>query len=89
MALDKGKKAETIEKFATAPGDNGSSEVQIALLTQSIISVNDHLRTHKGDNHARYGLVKMVGRRRSLLKYLSRSNPASYSDLLIKLGLRK
>lgn len=89
MALDKGKKAELVEKFSTKPGDNGSSEVQIALLTQQINAVNEHLRTHRGDEHARYGLIKMVGRRRSLLKYLSRSNPASYRDLLVKLGLRK
>ena len=89
MALNKGEKTALIEKYAVKPGDTGSSEVQVAMLTAQILSLNEHLQTHKGDQHGRHGLLAMVGNRRAHLKYLSRKNPASYRDLLQKLGLRK
>jgi small subunit ribosomal protein S15 len=89
MALDKGEKATLVEQYGKQSGDTGSSEVQVALLTKRITDLNDHLRTHKGDNHARYGLIKLVGQRRAHLKYLSRKDPAGYRELLAKLGLRR
>ena len=89
MALNKGEKTALIEKYAVKAGDTGSSEVQVAMLTAQILSLNEHLKNHKGDQHARHGLLAMVGNRRAHLKYLSRKNPASYRELLQKLGLRK
>jgi small subunit ribosomal protein S15 len=89
MALNKGEKAAIVEKFAVNAGDTGSSEVQIALLTQRIMQLNEHLKMHKHDQATRYGLIKLVGKRRAHLKYLAVKNPASYRELLGKLGLRK
>lgn len=89
MALSKGEKAAIIEKFAVNAGDTGSSEVQIALLTQRINSLNEHLKTHKHDQGTRHGLIKLVGKRRAHLKYLAAKNPTVYRELLGKLGLRK
>lgn len=89
MALSKGEKAAIVEKFAVNTGDTGSSEVQIALLTQRINHLNEHLKTHKHDQGSRHGLLQLVGKRRSHLKYLAAQNPASYKELLGKLGLRK
>ena len=68
--------------------DNGSSEVQIALLTNQIESILDHLKTHKKDNHARRGLVNLVGRRKALLKYLKSKNEEKYLSVCKELGLR-
>lgn len=70
--MDKDIKQEIIEKYATHPGDTGSPEVQIALLTQRINHLNEHLKIHKKDHHSRRGLLKMVGVRRSFLKYLEK-----------------
>ena len=70
-------------------GDTGSSEIQIALLTARINHLTEHLKTHKKDHASRRGLLKMVGKRSSLLKYLSNSVPERYRDILAKLGLRK
>lgn len=89
MALSKGETAAIIEKYAVNPGDTGSSEVQIALLTQRINQLNEHLKTHKHDQSSRHGLLKLVGKRRAHLKYLAAQNPAGYRELLAKLGLRK
>ncbi len=89
MALSKGEKAAIVEKFAVNAGDTGSSEVQIALLTQRINQLNEHLKLHKHDQATRYGLIKLVGKRRAHLKYLAARNPAGYRELLGKLGLRK
>lgn len=89
MALNKGEKAALIEKFAVNPSDTGSSEVQIALLTQRINLLNEHLKTHKHDQGSRHGLIKLVGKRRAHLKYLSENNPSGYRALLAQLGLRK
>jgi small subunit ribosomal protein S15 len=89
MALNKGEKAAVIEKYAVSPDDTGSSEVQIALLTQRINQLNEHLKNHKHDQSSRHGLLKLVGKRRAHLKYLAANNPAGYRELLGKLGLRK
>ncbi len=89
MALSKGEKAAIVEKFAVNAGDTGSSEVQIALLTQRINQLNEHLKLHKHDQATRHGLIKLVGKRRAHLKYLAAKNPAGYRELLGKLGLRK
>ncbi|HEY3342746.1 MAG TPA: 30S ribosomal protein S15 [Anaerolineae bacterium] len=89
MALSKGEKKEVIEKYAVKPGDTGSSEVQIALLTTRINQLNEHLKLHKHDQGTRHGLLAMVGRRRAHLKYLMATNPAGYREILVKLGLRK
>ncbi len=69
--------------------DSGSPEVQVAMLTRKILELNGHLEDHKKDNHSRRGLILMVGQRNRLLKYLSKSEPGRYTDLIAKLGLRK
>ena len=87
--MDKIRKQEIIAKHARHEGDTGSPEVQIALLTERINSLTDHLRTHKKDHHSRRGLLKMVGQRRGLLNYLKDSDIERYRALIEKLGLRK
>lgn len=89
MPVTKEKKSEIIEEYQTHPGDVGSAEVQIALLTQRINELTDHLREHKHDYHTRRGLLKLVGRRRRLQAYLARKSPDSYRTLIARLGLRK
>lgn len=83
------RKQEIINAFRRDEKDTGSSEVQIALLTERINELTEHLKVHKKDNHSRRGLLKMVGKRRNLLNYLSRKNAESYKELVQKLGLRK
>lgn len=83
------EKAEIIAKFATHEGDTGSPEVQIALLTERINHLNEHLSTHKQDNHSRRGLLKMVGKRRALLEYLKSVDIERYRSLIAALELRK
>lgn len=87
--MDKEKKLEVISTYATKEGDTGSPEVQIALLTERINHLTDHLRTHKKDHHSRRGLLKMVGQRRGLLKYLMNKDINRYRTIIEKLGLRK
>ncbi len=89
MTLDKAEKSQLMQSFARHEGDTGSPEVQIALLSQRIQQLTEHLRLHKHDEHSRRGLLKLVGQRRRHLKYLSRTNPESYRDLIQKLGLRR
>lgn len=86
--MDKDIKQEIIEKYATHPGDTGSPEVQIALLTQRINHLNEHLKIHKKDHHSRRGMLKMVGVRRSFLKYLEKKDITRYRAIVEKLGLR-
>ncbi len=85
-------KEQTVE-LATAnqlhPGDTGSSDVQVALLTERIRQLTDHLRVNRKDHHSQRGLMVLVGRRRGLLRYLSRKEPARYKALIASLGLRK
>jgi small subunit ribosomal protein S15 len=87
--LDKAKKTETIGKFARNEGDTGSTEVQVALLTERINHLTGHMAANRHDYHTQYGLIKMVGKRRRLLAYLSRENVSRYNDLIKRLGLRK
>ncbi len=89
MSLDPEKKAEIIKEFQIHEGDTGSVEVQVAILTARIKHLTEHLKKHPKDFHSRRGLMKMVGRRRKLLKYLRRTKPESYRELIEKLGLRK
>ncbi|MDE6189053.1 MAG: 30S ribosomal protein S15 [Clostridia bacterium] len=82
-------KQEVIASFAKHEGDTGSPEVQIALLTQRILQLNDHFAEHKNDFHSRRGLLQMVGKRRSMLKYLKDADIERYRELIAKLGIRK
>lgn len=82
-------KAEIIEEFGKFEGDTGSTEVQIALLTEKINHLTEHLRTHKKDFHSRLGLLKMVGQRKRLLAYLTKKDLEGYRSLIARLGIRK
>ena len=82
-------KAEVIKDFARKDKDTGSAEVQIALLTNRINELTGHLKTHKKDHSSRRGLLKMVGRRNSMLKYLIKNDHSRYQAVIAKLGLRK
>jgi small subunit ribosomal protein S15 len=87
--LDKEQKTSLIQEFARHEGDTGSPEVQIAILTNRINYLTEHLKTHKHDQHSRRGLLKLVGQRRSHLNYIARKNPEAYRELLKRLGLRR
>ncbi|NMA67345.1 MAG: 30S ribosomal protein S15 [Clostridiaceae bacterium] len=87
--MDRTKKQEIIEKYAIHEGDTGSPEVQIALLTERINRLTEHLKTHKKDHHSRRGLLKMVGARRGLLNYLMKKDINRYREIIAKLELRK
>lgn len=89
MAITQERKNELISEYKTHENDTGSAEVQIAVLTESINNLNDHLRTHKKDHHSRRGLLKMVGKRRNLLTYLRNKDVQRYRELINKLGLRR
>ena len=89
MALTKEKKTSIIEKFQLDKNDTGSIEVQVALLTERINDLNEHLKVHKHDFHSNRGLLKMVGQRKSLLNYLAKTDVQRYRALVKKLGLRK
>ena len=89
MTLKFEGKADVITQFQTHEGDTGSPEVQVALLTRRIQDLTQHLAEHKHDNHSRRGLLKMVGQRRRMLKYLNRTNPERYRALIAALGLRR
>lgn len=88
MALDSAKKSEIISKFARGSNDTGSSEVQIALLTERITSLTEHLRANKKDHASRLGMLKLVGQRRSLLKYLKRTDYDKYAQVIKELNLK-
>ncbi len=87
--ITKDKKAEIIEKYATKPGDTGSPEVQIAILTERIRELTEHLKINIHDHHSRRGLLKMVGKRRGLLDYLKDTDIDKYRALIEQLGIRK
>jgi small subunit ribosomal protein S15 len=89
MALTKDKKLEIIGKHGRTDTDTGSPEVQIAMLTQRINDLTEHLRTHKKDHYSRRGLLKLVGQRRRFLNYLQRENLEGYRALIKELGLRR
>ncbi len=85
----KEQKTAVIEANRTHPTDTGSPEVQIAILTERIAQLTEHLKVHKKDNHSRRGLLKMVGKRRALLDYLARKDIERYRAIITKLGIRK
>ena len=87
--MTKERKQELIQTYKRDENDTGSPEVQIALLTERITELTEHLKVHKKDNHSRRGLLKMVGKRRNLLNYLAKKDVARYRDIVEKLGLRK
>jgi len=89
MALEASIKKAIIEEYATHPGDTGSPEVQIAMMTRRISDLTEHLKTHKHDHHSRRGLLLLVGQRRRLLGYLQNVDIARYRTLIEKLGLRR
>jgi len=89
MSVTADRKQELVSKFGKAERDTGSAEVQIALMTERINDLTQHLREHSKDHHSRRGLLMLVGRRRRLLDYLQRSNLESYRSLVKELGLRK
>lgn len=89
MPLAKDAKSAIVDGYATHEGDTGSPEVQIALLTERIKSLTDHLRSYPKDNHSRRGLLKLVGQRRRLLAYLVRNDVDRYRTVIGSLGLRR
>jgi len=89
MALSTEAKKAVVTEYARKDGDTGSPEVQVALLTKEILELNDHLQIHIHDHHSRRGLLKKVGHRRNLLKYLAKTDVQRYRDLIEKLGLRR
>jgi small subunit ribosomal protein S15 len=89
MALTASRKTEIITQYATCEGDTGSPEIQIALLTERITYLTDHFKTHKKDHHSRRGLLKLVGRRRRLMRYLQNTDYKRYLTIKEALGLRK
>lgn len=89
MALNQERKRQLIEEFRLHEKDTGSPEVQIAILTERINYLSEHLKVHKKDLHSRYGLIKLVNRRRKLLDYLKGEDPERYKRLIERLGLRK
>ncbi|MDX9814552.1 MAG: 30S ribosomal protein S15 [Sulfurimonas sp.] len=88
MALDSAKKQEIISTYGRGEKDTGSSEVQIALLTQRISDLTDHLKTFKKDHSSRLGLLKLVGQRRRLMRYYKKKDKDAYTALVAKLGIR-
>ena len=89
MALNAENKSEIIKQYQTAEGDTGSPEVQVALLTHNINSLQEHFRSHKKDHHSRRGLIRMVNQRRKLLDYLRSKDASRYAELIKRLGLRR
>ena len=87
--MTKERKQEILSTYAKHEGDTGSTEVQVALLTERINELTEHLKVHKKDNHSRRGLLKMVGQRRNMLNYLQKNDEERYKVLVEKLGLRK
>jgi small subunit ribosomal protein S15 len=89
MALAANLKSEVIQKYKRHKSDVGSSEVQIAILSQRILQLQDHFKSHAKDHHSRRGLLSMVARRRRLLKYLKETQPERYKTLIASLGIRR
>ena len=89
MALASDVKKQIMTDYATAAGDTGSPEVQVAMLSRRIADLTEHLRTHKHDHHSRRGLLLLVGRRRRLLQYLAKTDITRYRSLIERLGLRR
>ena len=89
MSITSARKAELINEYATNPTDTGSPEIQVAILSERILNLTEHLKEHKKDFHSRRGLLMMVGQRRRLLDYLKRKDQSRYTTLIGRLGLRR
>ena len=89
MSITAERKTQVVSEYATHEGDTGSPEVQVAILSERISNLTEHLKTHKKDFHSRRGLLIMVGQRRRLLDYLKRKNQKRYEELIQRLGLRR
>ncbi len=89
MSITQERKAQLIKKYARTPGDTGSPEVQVAILTERIVNLTEHFKTNKKDNHSRRGLLAMVSLRRKLLDYLKKKDERRYQVLIKELGLRR
>ncbi|MEO5866704.1 MAG: 30S ribosomal protein S15 [Sphingomonas sp.] len=89
MTITAERKTALVKEHGRAEGDSGSTEVQVAILTERIRNLTEHFKTHAKDNHSRRGLLMMVNKRRSLLDYLRHTDGQRYTDLIAKLGLRK
>jgi small subunit ribosomal protein S15 len=89
MSITAGRKAEVIKSNAVKPGDTGSPEVQVAILSERINNLTEHFKSHVKDNHSRRGLLKLVSQRRQLLDYLKRADEKRYQSLIDKLGIRR
>ena len=89
MSITPERKQELVKEYAMKDGDTGSPEVQVAILTERITNLTEHLKTHKKDFHSRRGLLMMVGQRRRLLDYVKRKGSTRYEDLIKRLGLRR
>ena len=89
MSITAERKEALIKEHGQSKGDTGSPEVQVAILTERIVNLTEHFKTHAKDNHSRRGLLMLVNKRRSLLDYLKKKDVQRYSDLIAKLGLRK
>ena len=89
MALATDSKKQVVATYRVHKTDTGSPEVQVAILSQRILQLQDHFKTHRKDHHSRRGLLSMVARRRRLLKYLKSRNPDRYKNLILSLGIRR
>ena len=89
MTITAERKEALIKEYSRVEGDTGSPEVQVSILTERIVNLTEHFKTHAKDNHSRRGLLMLVNKRRSLLDYLKKKDHARYADLIGKLGLRK
>jgi small subunit ribosomal protein S15 len=89
MSITAERKLELVKEYATVEGDTGSPEVQVAILTERIVNLTEHFKTHAKDNHSRRGLLKMVSQRRSLLDYVKKKDQQRYQTLIQRLGIRR
>ena len=89
MTITAERKAELIKEYATKPGDTGSPEVQVAVLSERIANLTEHFKSHVKDNHSRRGLIKLVSQRRRLLDYIKATDAKRYDGLIARLGLRR
>ncbi len=89
MSITAERKQQLITEYATKPGDTGSAEVQVAILTERIVNLTGHFKTHAKDNHSRRGLLKLVSQRRGLLDYLKKTEEGRYKALIERLGIRR
>jgi small subunit ribosomal protein S15 len=89
MSITAERKTALVSEYATTAGDTGSPEVQVAILSERIVNLTEHFKTHKKDNHSRRGLLKLVSQRRSLLDYLKKKDEGRYQSLIQRLGIRR